>query len=315
MPSRTDPRSSLGAGPDRPSLKIDPRFARRWTQVRREEGRRRLRILVVAGAVALVLAAAVGSLYTPLLAVRHIRITTVGPVSRAEVLAAAGLSQPRPLIEVDPGGVAARLDAVADLGGAVVRRSWPTTILIHVARRTPIAMVRTSTAHGRPPWATVDATGRVLADVRAPLVGLPLVAGVGTVPAPGRWLTGSAGPKAPAATSVGRSLINLEAAADGPALPSGPGAALGIVAALPPQVHTDVQAVSVGSAGQLTLSVLPATMATGSIFVDLGDGSQLAEKLTSLAALLTEANLSGVAGIDLTVPDRPATLTRAPNSR
>ena len=41
----------------------------------------------------------------------------------------------------------------------------------------------------------------------------------------------------------------------------------------------------------------------------LGDGSLLGQKLTALAALLTQANLSGATGINLTVPDRPAVLT------
>jgi hypothetical protein len=57
------------------------------------------------------------------------------------------------------------------------------------------------------------------------------------------------------------------------------------------------------------MSVLPATIAAGSIAVDLGDGSQLAQKLTALSTLLTQANLAGMAGINLTVPDRPAALT------
>ena len=54
------------------------------------------------------------------------------------------------------------------------------------------------------------------------------------------------------------------------------------------------------------MAVLPPTIAAGSIPVTLGDGSLLAQKLTALAALLTQANLSGATGINLTVPDRPA---------
>ena len=58
------------------------------------------------------------------------------------------------------------------------------------------------------------------------------------------------------------------------------------------------------------MAVLPASVGIGrSISVDLGDGSQLAAKLTALATLLTQANLAGVAQINLTVPDRPAALT------
>jgi hypothetical protein len=57
------------------------------------------------------------------------------------------------------------------------------------------------------------------------------------------------------------------------------------------------------------MSILPATIAAGSIPVHLGDGSQLAAKLTALTTLLAQADLSGVQSIDLTVPNRPAALT------
>jgi len=54
---------------------------------------------------------------------------------------------------------------------------------------------------------------------------------------------------------------------------------------------------------------LPATIAVGSIAVTLGDGSQLGRKVTALATLLTQADLTGIGSIDLSVPDRPAALT------
>jgi hypothetical protein len=296
---------------DRTAPRIDPRFARRWTQVRREAGRRRLRIALTAGAVLTVVALAAGSLFSPLFEVRHVRLVVIGQVPRAEVLAVTGLARPRPLIEVNTRVVAARLDAVADLGGAMVRRSWPTTVIIQVARRTPIAVVARSHPAGGPSgWATVDVTGRILANVAAPVVGLPLVQGVTDVPPPGGWLAGTAGPGAPlTAALAGRSLVDLNAAPDSPSTPTGPAAALAVVAALPPLVRTDTLTVTLGSANQLTMLVPPATIASGSIPVTFGDGSQLAQKLSALATLLTQANLSGVAGIDLTVPERPAALT------
>jgi hypothetical protein len=81
------------------------------------------------------------------------------------------------------------------------------------------------------------------------------------------------------------------------------------VAALPPALRAQVLSVTVAPGNQLRMAVLPATVASGAISVNLGDGSRLAAKLTALATLLAQANLSGVAQIDLTVPDRPATLT------
>jgi hypothetical protein len=295
-------------------LPIDPRFARRLSEVRRQEKGRRLRILAAAGAVVLVVAGAVGSLYIPgLMSLRHVRIAAVGDVSRAEVLSITGLGHPRPLIEIDTGALTARLDAVADLGGARVRRSWPVTVIVDVTQRTPVAAVPLSASGSSAAgWATVDATGRVLADTAAPPSGLPVVQNAGPVPPPGQWLKGSVGPgvdplpPAGVASTSGPSLVNLDAAPDGPDVPTGTAAALAVSAALPASLQSMVQSVQAGPGSQLRLAVLPATIASGSIPVNLGDGSILNQKLTALGALLTQGGLSGAAGIDLSVPDRPA---------
>ncbi len=311
-------------------MSVDPRFARRVAEVQRQQRRRRLRWVAVASAVLLVVAGAVGSLFSPWLEVHHIRVTTVGPVSRSEVLSLAGLARPRPMIDVHTGEVTARLDAVADLGGAQIRRVWPNTVDIRVTVRTPVAAVAPTGSPGAgaaPGWATVDATGRVLADLPGSPPGLPVLQGVGAVPQPGGWLTGSAGPgaipppppgaipppppgaNAPTEAAVNQSFVDLDAASDSPSVPTGTAAALAVAAALPESVRAAVQRVGPGPQNQLTIWILPATAASGSIPVTLGDGSQLAQKLTALVALLGEANLSGVAGINLTVPDRPAVLT------
>jgi cell division protein FtsQ len=283
--------------------------------VRREEGRRRLRIVLLVSVITGVAALAVGALYSPLLNVRHIRVTAPASLSRAEVLSIAGLSHPRPLIEVDTRAVAARLNAVPRLGGARVQRSWPTTLLISVMARAPVALVARGTppgappSTGGPPWATVDATGRVLAYVNA-ASGLPVLEGVGQVPGPGGWLAGAPGPAVIPPTGAGnRSLVDLGAAVDSSTIPTGTAAALGLAAALPASLRAEVLSVGVAPGNQLTMVVLPSSSPIGSIPVQLGDGSRLSAKLTSLATLLGQANLSGVVGINLTVPDRPAALT------
>ncbi len=310
--------AATGRVPAPGQLPIDPRFARRWTQVRREQGRRRLRIVAVLAAVVVVVGAAAVSLYSPWLSMRQVRVTTVGAVSRAEVLSVAGLNHRRPLIAVDTGAAAARLDAVPTLGGARVSRSWPSTIEVRVIQRTPVAVVARAAAPGAAAeWATVDATGRILADSVAPLPGLPVLQGVGQVPAVGDWLIGTAGPRvdppppppAGGAAANGPSLVDLNAESDTPSVPNPTAAAVAIAAALPASVRSAVVTVRIGPGNQLTLAVLPFSIAAGSIPVTLGDGSQLGAKLTALAALLANANLSGAAGINLTVPDRPAVLT------
>ena len=311
-------QESLGGAATGGWPRIDPRFAERWTRVRREQGRRRLRILVAAGAVVVVTGLGVGALYSPLLNVRHIRVSAPASVPRPQLLAIAGVSHPRPLVDIDAGQVAARLDAVPSLGAARVTKQWPATLTISVVRRTPVAVVaRAVPAEGRPGtpatsspgWATVDATGRVLATVQA-APGLPVLQGLGEVPAPGQWLAGSPGPAALRPGRPGtRPLADLGASPDSASVPGGAAAALAIVTALPPSLRSHALSVTVASGGQLRMEVVPAGAGSAGISVDLGDGSRLAAKLTALATLLSQANLAGVAQIDLTVPDRPATLT------
>jgi POTRA domain, FtsQ-type len=302
---------SLGeVQPRRRMPRIDPRFARRWAAVRREQGRHRLRLLLGAATLIVIIGLAAGSLYSPLLAVRHVRISVVGPATTSEVLAVSGLSRGRPMIDVDTGAIAARLDGLVGFGGAHVRRSWPTSVRIQVTARTPVALLaRTQRPAGGPGWATVDATGRILSYVTSPVAGLTVLQGAGPVPAPGQWLAGSAGPAADPPGPDGPSLVDLDAPADSPAAPTGTAAALALLVALPASLRGEVQSVIIGTGGQLSMAVLPAVIAAGSIPVTFGDGSQLAQKLTALATLLTQANLSGVAGIDLTVPGRPTALT------
>jgi hypothetical protein len=84
---------------------------------------------------------------------------------------------------------------------------------------------------------------------------------------------------------------------------------LAAITALPAAVRSEILGVSVDASGGLSMAVLPTNIAAGSIAVNLGDGSQLARKLSALTALLGQADLSGVASVDLTVPNRPAALT------
>ena len=101
----------------------------------------------------------------------------------------------------------------------------------------------------------------------------------------------------------------MNASSDSSAVPSGTVAALVALQALPAAVRGEVISVSDPAGGPLTMDVLPADLAAGYIPVNLGDGSQLAAKLTSLVTLLQQINLSGVESVDLTVPSRPAVLT------
>jgi Cell division protein FtsQ/POTRA domain, FtsQ-type len=283
--------------------RIDPRFIQRWNEVRRAEGRRRLRILIAGGSLLVLILLAFGSLYTPLFSVRHIRVRVSGPVAGSTVVALAGIDNSSLMIHVNPGAITRRLDARPQLGGARVTKHWPGTVSIQVSVRTPLASV----ARPGGTWATVDATGRVLAQQANPVMGLPVLKGDGVAPAPGQWLAGALGaavvPGAKPATG-----LNMNASSDSATLPQAPAAALAVLESLPANLLSEVVSVTVSPIG-LSLDVQPANVAAGSVAVNLGDESQLGQKIAALNAVLTETSLVNVVSIDLTVPDRPAVLT------
>lgn len=284
--------------------RIDPRFARRWVEVQRANGRRRLRVLVWALGVFLVVALAAGSVYTPVWKVRHVRVKVTGGMSVAKVEQLAGLGRHRLMIDVDSVRLAARLDRVPNLGGATVARVWPGTVKIRVSVRTPVALI----ARGDSGFATVDPTGRILAYLNSPIAGMPILQYPAAVPPPGDWLPGSLGP----ATEPGAAPsaeIDMNAASGSTQTPSPIEAALVALQALPASVKPEILEVTVNSSGAISVAVLPADVAAGSITVRLGDGSRLSQKLEAMVTLLGQANLSNVTQIDLTVPDRPAVLT------
>ena len=296
---------AAGDGP-----RIDPRIARRWVEARREEGRRRLRILLVVASVATVVGLGVGSLYTPLFALRHIRVTATGgsAVSVARIEAEGGLLHHPLLVDVNPASVARRLDADPLLGAARVAKHWPATVTVTVAERVPLAQVPVAGGAGAGAYVEVDETGRVLGAPGPRVTGLPVIQGVGPVPAAGGWIPGSPGPAAvPGSGSA--ALVDMNAASDAPDVPRAAAAALSVLQALPAGLRSAVQSVSIASGSGLSLVMAPPRLPVGTVAMTLGDGSQLAAKVTALETLVAQAPLSGVSSIDLSVPSRPAAVT------
>jgi hypothetical protein len=277
---------------------MDPRFARRWIDARREEGRRRLHFVVVVSAAATVAVLVVGSFFTPLFRVRHLRISVTGPMAAATIQQLSGLSTHSLMIGVHTAAVTTRIDADPWLGQARVARHWPGTVTVSVAVRTPLAAV----AYGNQ-YVEVDPTGRVLAKMADLPLGMPLLQGAGTVPGTGQWLAGSAGPAAAPGAPAG-SLVDLGAAADASDVPGPTAAALAVLQSLPASVRAEVATID-AAPGAMSMVMAP-PLASGPITVQMGDGSQLQAKVTALSTLVGQADLAGIAGIDLSVPSRPA---------
>lgn len=285
-------RSRSGsAGGDDPSSEedgtgpaIDPRFRARWVAARREEGQRRLRLVLVAGALLALVAAGLGALHTPWLSVRQLQITTGSHVSEAEIAQLSGLRAHPPMIDVNGAAVRRHLLAQPWVATATVSRSWPSTVRITVGERRAVAVVGPPTSP-----VLVDGTGRVLGPAATP-AGLPQLPGAPAAPAAGGWLPGTGGP------GGGTTLT---------------GVALDVAAALPPAVASQVASVNVGPGGGVTLALTDrvTTVALGPV-APAPPGSAAAASLArqgrALAAVAASVDLRTVARIDVTVPDHPA---------
>jgi cell division protein FtsQ len=153
---------------------IDPRMRSRRIAVQRDAGRRRLRRLtLVLGGVAVVLAAFVAT-QTPLLDVDRITVEGARRTTPADVRAAARIERGAPLLGVDVGRAASRVEELPWVDRAEVVRRWPGTIEIRVTERAPAAVVEI--AKGR--TALVDRGGRVLEVTATPPGGLAELRGV-----------------------------------------------------------------------------------------------------------------------------------------
>ncbi|HET6810544.1 MAG TPA: FtsQ-type POTRA domain-containing protein [Acidimicrobiales bacterium] len=253
---------------------IDPRIRQRRIAVTRHQGRRRLRVLVGALTVGVAIAGAVLVLHLSWFRVSHIQVRGAARSGAARVDAAAGVALHQPLLSVDTALVARRVERLPWVATVRVTKSWPSTLVVTVDERAPVAQV----ADG-PRWALVDGAGRVLAvdSNRAP--GLVVLAWGGAVPGTGSELGAPA--RGPLAVAAG----------------------LGAFTATGSSVPAPVVSVSTGPGGGVAVD-----LADGAV-VDLGPPTDLTAKLTALATVESEVDLSGVKSIDLRVPGQPV-LTR-----
>ncbi|MBM3676032.1 MAG: FtsQ-type POTRA domain-containing protein [Actinobacteria bacterium] len=263
----------------RPSM--DERIRDRRVAVLREQGRRRLRVLLGLVVVASLVGIAWLVVQSPLFALEGLRVRGTVQASRAEVREAAGVEAGDALLFVDEGDVARRVEELPWVASARVRRDLPHDLTITVAERTPIAWARRLVPAGVDPAAVpvvlVDRKGRVLAESPTPPEGLPELVGATLVPDPGRRL---------APVGLAR-----------------------VPAALPEALRAHVSAIT-ASDGALVLAVrAPAGGTPPAGEVRLGAPSALARKGAAALAVLDVLVSRGehVRYVDVRVPGAPAT--------
>jgi cell division protein FtsQ len=136
--------------------------------------RRRLRAAVpwLVGLAVLVLLAGAGLVLfaTPVLGVAEVSVRGARLVTPAQVRAAAGVPAGTPLARVDTAAVSRRVDRLAAVDRATVRRHWPRTLVVRVVERVPAAAVPVASG-----YAVVDRTGVVFERTARRPAGLPVV--------------------------------------------------------------------------------------------------------------------------------------------
>ena len=163
---------------------VDPRLRARWVAARRAEGRRRLYVLcgVVGTAAVLVIAYVIA--HSSLLGAGSVEVQGVTGTGAAAVRAAARVPDGAPLLFLDEGAIARRVERLPTVARADVSTDLPSTVVIRVTERVPVAWTR-SAAPTPPRVAVLDRDGRVLARTTAPPAGLVHVIGVGDPGVPG----------------------------------------------------------------------------------------------------------------------------------
>lgn len=151
---------------------VDPRMRDRWVEARRAEGRRRLRVIVAVVSLASIIGIAYLVAASPLFGVDTISVRGTNRATAAAVRSAAHIPRGDPLVFLDRGAIARRIERVPAVDRAHVSTEFPNTVAVRVTERQPVGWTR---ATGPMPVALVDGSGRVVSRSPAPPPDLPEV--------------------------------------------------------------------------------------------------------------------------------------------
>lgn len=244
-------------------VKRDGRFRLRRVAVRRAEGRRRLRIvgwvlvpLAVVGAVLAVLA-------SPLFGVRNVLVDGARYTSKSTLDAADELVRGKSVFSLDLGAVEEVLKADPWVRDAQAKRRFPSTVVLDIAERKPIAWYLGADNQAR----VIDIEGRVITVLAGQPTTYTQITGVG--------------PDLPAGAQADDAYT----------------AAAQVAASLPPEVAPLM--LNMGVTGGTDLLM---TLRTGTV-VTFGRPTDLRSKMVALVLVLRRTDPKSLNGIDLSSGD------------
>ncbi len=255
------------------------RFVGRRQEIRRQEGARRLRVVLALTVVSLLAVSAIGILNSELADVDAVTVVGNNRTPADEVVTATAIRLGQPLLDLELDAAETGVEALPWVRKAAVERRLDGEIVVRVTEREPVLALPVigpgasagdgpgNTGPGR--YVLIDQLGQQLELVDEPPADF--------LPVTGIEATGRPGESAPEAT----------------------GLILGLVQSLPPSLVDQVSAMTV-SDGDLYLEL------TNGGRANVGDSSLLGEKIQALQTVLARVDLDCVSVIDLRVPSAAA---------
>lgn len=279
-PSNTGRSAATPVGYNTDSIRVgssSDRFVGRRQEIRRQEGARRLRVVLALTVVSLLAVSAIGVLNSELADVDTVTVVGNNRTPVDDVVAATSILAGVPLLDLDLAGAESGVEELPWVRKADVERRLDGEIIVRVTEREPVLALPVvgpeedagAGESGTGRYVLIDQLGQQLELVNGPPDGFLPVVGVEA--------SGRPGESAPEETGLILSLIQ----------------------ALPPTLVDQVSAMTV-SEGDLYLDLASGGRA------NVGDSSLLGEKIQALETVLARVDLTCVSVIDLRVPSAAA---------
>ena len=251
---------------------IEPRLRQRRIGVRREEGRRRLRLVATVALVIALVVAVLATLGSGLFSVKNIELTGQEFADAEEVMAVIDDINGTPTLLVDTDDAERRLESIAWIESARVRTDFPSTVSIEIRERIAVATRQGPDGSYR----ILDSNGRVLDVIPGQPVAFVLITG---------QLPGNLG--------------------EGAFADAGTAAAASMSVKFGPAVRSRLISMSAtpdGSDIRLVLSNEPGENIEVRLGAAIGDNDQL-ERLVRLDRVLSDVTGGGTTVIDVSTPE------------